>query len=692
MIRRALLTALLMALTPGGRAVAGPEPVVVLDGALPPGSLTRGTWAVRAAGVARAAGAPGHMDVLVPPGPAFRDGVVHAELDLAERPNVTVLLRAHTRHAPGGDPEGLSAVGLTIDRRGIRWDRWDAGVTLPIGPRVPADVGGRPVRITLEARDRVLRATLVPRDGGASVTAVVQDAGSGSGRAGIRVHDDGTSALRRLEVVPEPLDAPVDGDPAAPLGVERFVLLPADERSLVPEALAATILGTWPYDERGHLGLLLPDQAALDRLRQAGATPEVRPLVPFWAWDPDVRAAAGRVPVGPEGPDLTRSYKDAGMVEVILRDWAERYPEHTHLFELEQSHRGRPLLALRITDQPSRYEPDEPAVLLQGAMHGSELLATEYVLDAAQRLLRGIGADPAWTRRAEGLDIWVVPLVNPDGNDVVHRITRFGGRKNGRDTTPDGRVGPWEGVDLNRNFPLGFGRDEQASRSFPNAAHHRGPHPLSEPESRMVHDLAEALRFAAALSFHTNGSMILVPYSLEGVPQTEPHLFWGLAEEIVADVPVQPSGKPLRVRRMIYPVDGSDQDWLAHRFGTAAYVVEGSHHNPVDPTLRRASIDALRPLVPSLLDRVLDGPRVSGHVVEADGTPVEAVVTVDAVQQRAGEAWTSRPSDGRFDRLLPAGGAVRVTATSLDGRSASATVRAQPVGTVRLVLPPPAAP
>ena len=115
----------------------------------------------------------------------------------------------------------------------------------------------------------------------------------------------------------------------------------------------------------------------------------------------------------------------------------------------------------------------------------------------------------------------------------------------------------------------------------------------------------------------------------------------------------------------MYSVDGTDQDWHYWANGTIAYIVEGSHHNPIYAGTRKRSIEGLRPLVPGLLDRLLDGPGVTGFVKDADGNPLQAVVTVDPIKTFAGERWTAR-ADGRYDRMLPEPGAYVVRAT-LDG-------------------------
>lgn len=677
--------ALLLCLTVSAPALA--LPVDLLEQGLEE-PQSRGSYQAQRDRIQMIEGAPGHMNVILMPGPRTRDAVITGRVKLGTKPYVTIIARAHTDDDPGGDLEGLSGVGLTLDRRGMRWDRWDAGVTLPVAPRTRIKgLVGRTVDVELTLAGTSLRAVVRATDGTRLGTLAVRDRGSGTGKVAIRFGLDTESVVQALTIEAEALEAGQGprSNPDAPLGNQRFVLVTPEQLADLPTAVRTGDLGVWPYDDRGVHGILT-DPSTLWRLQDQGvALTEVRPLVPLWAVDADVRRAAREVPVGPEGPDLSRSYKDPVMVEAVLRDWAQRYPQIAHLRELGKSHRGRPIWALRISDDGHE---GEPPVLITGATHGSELLSTEYALDAAQALLRGYGEDPAVTRRVDGLDIWVLPLVNPDGNQVVHQITRFGGRKNGADTLPNGRADPWEGVDLNRNYPFGWGRDEVASRGWWGSAYYRGRAPAAEPEVRAVSQLAEDTHFVASVSFHTNGSMILVPYTLNGVESPEPNTAWSVAESVAAAVPQQPNGKALRVRRQLYPVDGTDQDWLRHRFGTAAYIVEGSHHNPTSRSVRHASVAALRPLVPALLDRVLDGPTLSGHVGDPDGNPVQALISTDAETWHAGEQWRSRRSDGRFDRLLPTTGRITITASAPGFAPSTVTVDASAQRSVDLVLTP----
>ena len=70
---------------------------------------------------------------------------------------------------------------------------------------------------------------------------------------------------------------------------------------------------------------------------------------------------------------------------------------------------------MKISDNPEDDE-SEPAVLLNGSHHASELLSVEYPLDAAAYLLENYARDRQVKRWVNDLEIWVVPMVNPDGN------------------------------------------------------------------------------------------------------------------------------------------------------------------------------------------------------------------------------------------------------------------------------------
>ena len=124
-----------------------------------------------------------------------------------------------------------------------------------------------------------------------------------------------------------------------------------------------------------------------------------------------------------------------------------------HHFLLGRSVDGRPIVAYEVGDTDSQVRE-----LVVGCIHGDECAGVAI----AHRLER---ATP------QGVDLWIVPVLNPDG---AARDTR----------------GNAHGVDLNRNFPW---RWRPLSGLF-----YSGPRPLSEPESRIAYRLLRRPKWAAS--------------------------------------------------------------------------------------------------------------------------------------------------------------------------------------------------
>ncbi|MCS6911749.1 MAG: M14 family zinc carboxypeptidase [Myxococcales bacterium] len=350
-------------------------------------------------------------------------------------------------------------------------------------------------------------------------------------------------------------------------------------------------------------------------------------------------------------------------VRAWLERLAARHPHMTRLVTLGRSHEGRPIVALVLGRGAHAGPLPGPAVLLDGAHHGGELLSIDFVLDAARELLEHRDQDPTLARALEELAIWCVPMVNPDGVHAYLQGLPRSGRKNGRDNDGDGKRGRGDGVDLNRNYPLGWGSlGERGSRSLPASYWYRGPAPASEPETQAIIRLARQEHFVAAIAYHTGTVAVLAPYTIESLPSPEPNEAWMVAEDIVAHMPLHPEGRPFTLRNRLYSVDGTAEDYLRHAHGTVSLLVEGARRPAVGLRAREAVIGAVRPSWRRLLERYLEGPSLEGQVVDAAGQPAVAEVTLAEQQLLAGEHWTSRCRDGRFFRFLPGPGRYTIRA------------------------------
>ncbi len=631
------------------------------------------------------------------------DGLVRARLRPGKRVDGSLIFRAQA----GIDLRELSGYELALDVGTARLMRWDKGTVLPVGPevKIPRLQRTEKVEVVLYLVGPQIIATIYD---GASLDRIaslaVHETTYSSGRVGFRAGKHAEQMrFGLLSMMDTSGPAPktkgsgrygavkrygLDADPGTtPFGNTRFVFIPAAATGSLPSDLRRNIETRLTGEDGTKQAVVFTDTVGFERIKRVGIDViAVDSNVPWKTLDPEYRKYADRAPTKTRrGFRLDLSYKNVDMVEAILRGYQERYAEISTLVELGRSHQGRPILGLKISDNPLRDE-SEPAVLLNGAHHASELLAVEYPLDAAAQILEGYGRDRQVTGWVDDMEIWVVPIVNPDGNWMFLEQTRFASRKNGRDTNLDGFFDPFEGVDLNRNYDYGWGMSPGSS-GVVGSKYYRGPHPLSEPESWAMASLADRQRFAASISFHTVGTAIFVPYTLGDAQAPSPNLAFSIAKQMEAAGLEQPNGRFIKVRKGGYPVSGADQDWLMHEHGTAAYIVEGSHHNP-SLEIRTLAVEATRPLWRNLLDRVHDGPRISGHVRTPDGHPIEAVVHVKEVQLRASERWTARARDGRFDRMVTRNGRYTLEASAPGYAPATLEVKVRGATDIDITLVP----
>jgi hypothetical protein len=203
------------------------------------------------------------------------------------------------------------------------------------------------------------------------------------------------------------------------------------------------------------------------------------------------------------------------------------YPTLAKAFDLGDSHEARDILALKISDNVESAE-GEPEVLFVGCHHAREIISVEMPYLLAEYLLENYGTDSLVTALVDSREIWIVPLLNPDGHQYVVDIDA-GWRKNRRDNG-DGTYG----VDLNRNYPYMWGYDDIGSSPITGDGTYRGPSAGSEPELQALLDLFEAHSFIFALSFHSYGRMYLYPWGYVRLQTEDDDLFATLGDSLAA--------------------------------------------------------------------------------------------------------------------------------------------------------------
>ena len=136
---------------------------------------------------------------------------------------------------------------------------------------------------------------------------------------------------------------------------------------------------------------------------------------------------------------------------------------------------GDPIVARHFGEQDARR-----SMLVVGSIHGDET--------QGHRVARFVRS---YARDADGVELWTIETVNPDGVAAGTRGNRHG-------------------VDLNRNFATGW------KPIPPSSGYYSGPHPFSEPETRAVRRFMRRERPDITVWYHQPWGRTLIPCDRRG--------------------------------------------------------------------------------------------------------------------------------------------------------------------------------
>ncbi len=274
------------------------------------------------------------------------------------------------------------------------------------------------------------------------------------------------------------------------------------------------------------------------------------------------------------------AYHSVAESNQAIQRMHEDHPGITALEVIGFSWEERPIWAIKISDNP-QLDEDEPSVFFNGAHHAREWISYEVPLALAKHLLENYDSDETITELVNEREIWIVPIVNPDG--VRHAQTTFTlWRKNRREAPPEGYengvLDPRTvGVDPNRNYGYMWGDTSDNVRIESETYH--GPGPFSEPEVIAVRDLVLRERFDTAIAFHSYSELILYPFgfSKEVHAPDEPAM-----HEIAEEMARFNGYTPMTIAEL-YPCRGTADDWFYGEAGIFHFTMElGRDFIPAD--------------------------------------------------------------------------------------------------------------
>jgi carboxypeptidase T len=321
-------------------------------------------------------------------------------------------------------------------------------------------------------------------------------------------------------------------------------------------------------------------------------------------------------------------YQTYEQIATQLRGLAQRRPDLASMVDLgdswekTQTRADRDILALKVGKGTGK-----PVVLFAACHHPRELVTPEMVLRMAHLLIDQYGQDPEITAWVDTREIWLVPMVNPDGHALASKGQNQ--RKNTNDVSGGKRR---VGVDLNRNYATAWGTVGDSPQ--PESDTFRGKNPFSEPETQAMRDLMTAKKPVFLLTFHSFSNMVLWPWDHKNEPAPDPRLS-AIGKELG-----KLSGYKAQQGSELYLNGGDDVDWAFEKLGTLSYTIEiGSWNDGFDPPYAR--VDRFwqenRPMMLYAL-KVADrpaqvfGPALSDPEVTAAGIRVRSEVPLQRAE------------------------------------------------------------
>lgn len=255
------------------------------------------------------------------------------------------------------------------------------------------------------------------------------------------------------------------------------------------------------------------------------------------------------------------SYAGFYMYQEMLDELDDMVAQYPNLISVKtpistfQTWEGRPIYHVKISDNPSTDEAQEPKVLYTAIHHAREPMSMSQLLFYMWYLLENYDTNEEIQFLVNHTEMYFVPCINPDG--YIHNQTEdpsgFGMHRKNKNPNI-GSTNP--GVDLNRNYSYGWNTTGVSGNV--NNDTYPGTSAFSEPETQAIKWLVENVGFTSAFNAHTYGNTLLYPIGTTSAEFADHHdYFSDLAGHMCSEngyFPQKSSG--------LYPASGDSDDYM----------------------------------------------------------------------------------------------------------------------------------
>ena len=181
---------------------------------------------------------------------------------------------------------------------------------------------------------------------------------------------------------------------------------------------------------------------------------------------------------------------------IFLDAMEKKHPNLIKVIPIGTTYEGRDIVLVKISQNVETAD-EKPAMLYTGSIHAREWIGNELALKFIEYVAENQTIDPELEKSLNESTLYMVPCLNPDGYEYSRKHFSFW-RKNRR-KNHDGTFG----VDLNRNFSIGFVKQSNTSSNV-----YGGEEPFSEAETSAIKAFVDTHEnITIAFDYHSQGNV-----------------------------------------------------------------------------------------------------------------------------------------------------------------------------------------